>query len=320
MPLVIKSEDKETSAPHLALTHEAQGFSANNRHVSLLMKSDAVMTDEVLQMFKSLGIVDINKAGYYSTIRNALQSSVQDKFGDDDSWSYIEDFNDTEVIFCTKNDMYSVSYTMTGDMAVLGDLANPVTAVISYSTSDGKMLLSEDAEDKLEEGVYSLLTKTLNHKTTQEHLIKVFKEKAKNNQQEVELLEQEIKKAVEAAEKILKAQLQSKEEELLKAHEEIKTFKAEKEEVLAKSRKAAISDVEKDEAAAEELFKSLQALPEEAFDAVIKALKKKVEQVEQSDLLKEVGSKGREVTPEKPEGVNKTADLLKAQFQKEGAK
>lgn len=320
MPLVIKSEDKEVSSPHLALTHEAQGFSANNRHVSLLMKSDAVMTDEVLQMFKSLGIVYINKAGYYSTIRNALQSAVQDKFSDDDSWSYIEDFNDTEVIFCTKNEMYSVSYTMTGDMAVLGDLAKPVTAVISYSTSDGKMLLSEDAEDKLEEGVYSLLTKTLNHKTTQEHLIKVFKEKAKNNQQEVELLEQEIKKAVEAAEKILKAQLQTKEEELLKAQEEIKTFKIEKEEVLAKARKSAIGDVEKDEAAADELFKSLQALPDEAFDAVIKALKKKVEQVEQSDLLKEVGSKGREVTLEKPDGINKTADLLKAQFQKEGAK
>lgn len=319
MPLVIKSEGEPTLSPHLALTHEAQGFSANNRHVSLLMKSDAVVTDEVLQMFKSLGIVDINKAGYYSTIRNALQSAVQDKFQDDDSWCYIEDFNDSEVIFCTKNEMYSVNYTMTGDVATLGDLAKPVTAVISYSTSDGKMLLSEDAEDKLEEGVYSLLTKTLNHKTTQEHLIQVFKEKAKNNQHEVDLLEQEIKKAVEAAESILKAQLQEKEAELLKAQEEIKTFKAEKEEVISKARKSAVADVEKDEKEAEELFKSLQALPDETFDAVIKALKKKVEQVEQSDLLKEVGNKGREVVPEKPQGENLTAQLLKNQFQK-GAK
>lgn len=319
MPLVIKSEGDPTSAPHLALTHEAQGFSANNRHVSLLMKSDAIVTDEVLQMFKSLGIVDINKAGYYSTIRNALQSSIQSKFGEDDSWVYVEDFNDSEVIFCAKSEMYSVSYTMSGDAAVLGDLAKPVTVVISYSTSDGKMLLSEDAEDKLEEGVYSLLTKTLNHKTTQEHLIQVFKEKAKNNQQEVELLEQEIKKAVEAAETILKAQLHTKEQELLKAYEEIQLFKNEKEEVLAKSRKAAIGEVENDEGVAEELFKSLQTLPEEAFDAVIKALKKKVEQVEQSDLLKEVGNKGREVVPEKPQGENLTAQLLKNQFQK-GAK
>ena len=74
------------------------------------------------------------------------------------------------------------------------------------------------------------------------------------------------------------------------------------------------------EAAAEELFKATKDMPEESFAVIVKALQKEKEKVEQSDLLKEVGNKGREVVPEKPEGANKTADLLKAQFQKEGAK
>lgn len=316
MPLIIKSEQEENNTPHLALCHEAQGYSANKRHVSLLMKSDATITDEVLKAFKSLGIVDIHKAGYYRETMQLLQSAVQENYGDKDSWTYVEDFNDTSVIFCTDSEMYATNYTMTDGKAVLDPMATPVTVVISYSTSDGEMLLSEDAEDKLEEGVYSLVTKTLNNKTTQEHLIKVFKEKAKNNQKEVELLEQEIKKAVEAAEAILKAQLKEKDEALVKAQEEIKAFKEEKAESVAKARKAAIASVEKDETEAEELFKSLNELSDEAFERVIKNLQKQAEKLEQSDLFKETGKKGQEVVPEKPEGKNLTAELLKKQFQK----
>lgn len=307
--------DPKKKTPHLALTHkELQGGSANGRNVSLLMKSDVEITEEMLKSFEALGIKDINKAGYYSSIRNALQAAVSDKYQDDDSWSYIEDFNDTEVIFCTKNEMYSVNYTMSGTIAVLGDLANPVTAVISYSTSDGKMLLSEDAEDKLEEGVYSLLTKTLNNKTTREHLIKVFKEKAKNNQQEVELLEQEIKKAVDAAEAILKAQLKEKESDLEKALEEVAVFKAEKLEVVAKARKQAIAEFEKDEAKAEELFKSIQSLPQEAFDVVVKAMKDKSDMLENSDLFVQ---KSKNTDVEDVVVDNATAAILKAKYQKQ---
>lgn len=314
MTLIIKTKD-DSKRPHLALTHkELQGGSANGRNVSLLMKSDAAITEDVKKALVALGIKDINKAGYYSSIRNALQAAVADKFQDDDSWSYIEDFNDTEVIFCTKNEMYSVNYTMSGNMAVLDDLASPVTAVISYSTSDGKMLLSEDAEDKLEEGVYSLLTKTLNNKTTQEHLIKVFKEKAKINQHEVELLEQEIKKAVEAAEAILKTQLTEKETALTKALADLEVFKTEKLEAVTKARKQTIAEFEKDEAKVDELLKSLEALPQEAFDVVVKSLKEKVDMMENSDLFIKK-SKNTDV-----DGVvtdNATAAILKAKYQKQ---
>jgi hypothetical protein len=47
MPLIIKTKD-DSKRPHLALTHkELQGGSANGRNVSLLMKSDVAITDEV---------------------------------------------------------------------------------------------------------------------------------------------------------------------------------------------------------------------------------------------------------------------------------
>lgn len=106
--------------------------------------------------------------------------------------------------------------------------------------------------------------------------------------------------------------------ELVKAQEIIKQFEQEKAETIVKARKAAIATVEADEAAAEELLKSLETVPEETFEAVIKALKKKEEKVEQSDLMKELGTNGREAVTEAPV-ENKTAELLKKQFEK-GAK
>jgi len=128
------------------------------------------------------------------------------------------------------------------------------------------------------------------------------------------------KAALEAAiQKAVSDAVSEKDVQLTKAFSEIEAFKNEKEEAVAKSRKAAIGDVEKDEAAAEELFKATKDMSEESFSIIVKALQKEKEKVEQSDLLKEVGNKGREVVPEKPQGENLTAQLLKNQFQK-GAK
>lgn len=319
MPLVIKDK-KAKKKPHLALTHKDQGYSANNRPTSLLMKSGVEITPEITKALESLGVSGlVNKSMFASKISEALSSAVREAFGDDDHWLYVEDYNDSIVLFCSEGGLFSVDYSLVDGKVTLGDLAKPMTRSISYEPTTGEMLLSEDAEDKLEEGIYSLVTKALQNKDTQEHLKLVF-EAQELKKSEVEILEQEIKKAVEAAEKILKSQLQEAEMELLKTKEELQLLKTEKEEAVTKARKAAIADVEKDEAVADELLKSLQPLSDDAFAVVIKSMKTKEEKVEHSDLLKEVGSKGREVTPEKPEGANKTADLLKAQFQKEGAK
>jgi hypothetical protein len=215
MPLVIKSEDGSERTPHLALTHKKlQGGSANNRNVSLLMKSDAEMTEDVIKAIAELGVDDF---------------SVQAETAGD-----------------------SVTLEPSGDTAV-------------------------DVEKS-------------------------------NN--EVILLQEEIQKAVEAAESVLKAQLVEKETALQKALEEVSAYKVEKEQVVTKARKDAIAEVEKDEAKADELFKSLEVLSQEAFDVVIKSLKAKDQVVEDSDLFVQK-SKNSDLDVEEESG---TAAILKAKY------
>lgn len=125
-----------------------------------------------------------------------------------------------------------------------------------------------------------------------------------------------VTKAVHEAE-ILKAASEAvaaKEVELQKALEQITAFQAEKKEVIAKARAAAISEVEKDEKAAEALLKSLEAVSDESFEVVIKSLKAKEEKLEDSDLFVKK-SKNTEV--EEPESENATSAILKAKYAKQ---
>lgn len=307
MSLVIKSNDEDNKSPHLALCHEAQGFSANNRHVSLLMKSGIEITEEITKALEVLGVSDLNKA-YYSQLRTKLQEAVKSKFGEEDEWLYVEDFNDSVVIFCNEKGIYSVGYSLVDGEYVVEDLANPVTSVLTYEPTTGNMLLSEDAEDKLEEGVYSLVTKALDNKETKEHLVDMFK----SIQNEVLALQEEITKAVEAAEKVLKAQLQEKEEALQKALEKVESFEKAEKEKVEKARKEAIALVEKDAEQAEALYKSLESVSDEAFDVVIKSMKAKEEKLEDSDLFKQ---KSKQMEVDKEESA--TAVLLKQKYAKQ---
>lgn len=307
MPLIIKAKGK----PHLALTHnELQGGAANGRNVSLLMKSDVELTPEITKALEALGI---NKSMYASKISEALSSAVREAFGDDGHWLYVEDYNDSIVLFCSEGGLFSTTYSLVDGKVTLGDLAKPMSRVISYEPETGEMLLSEDAEDKLEEGIYSLVTKALQNDKTKEHLVEMFKAQ-ELKKSEVEILEQEIKKAVDAAEAILKAQLTAKETELTKALSDLEVFKAEKLEVVAKARKQAVAEFEKDEAKADELVKSLEALPQEAFDVVIKSLKEKVDMMENSDLFIK---KSKNTDVDDVVVDNATAAILKAKYQKQ---
>jgi hypothetical protein len=276
------------------------------------MKSDlANVSEEILKSLEALGVSEVKKAAFYSQMRAVLQHAVREKFKpDEDDWLYVEDFNDSVVIFCNDKGLYSVGYTLVNGEAVIAELANPVTGVLVYTPATGNMLLSEDAEDKLEEGVYSLVTKSLQNSTTVEHLTSMFKAQELSKQNEVILLQEEIQKAVEAAESVLKAQLVEKETALQKALEEVSAYKVEKEQVVTKARKDAIAEVEKDEAKADELFKSLEVLSQEAFDVVIKSLKAKDQVVEDSDLFVQK-SKNSDLDVEEESG---TAAILKAKY------
>ena len=312
MPLVIKDKEGKKS-PHLALTHmELQGGSANQRNVSLLMKNKEELTEEVVKALEGLGIdpQQLNKAAFYSQLRTQLQNAVKEKFGEDDEWLYVEDFNDSVAIFCNDKGVFSVEYSNVNGEITVGDLANPVMSVLSYEPTTGKMLLSEDAEDKLEEGVYGLVTKALENQESVEH----FKEVFKSLEQRKQILQEEIQKAVEEAQAVLKAQIVEKEEALQKALSKLAEIEQVQKEAVEKSRKDAIAAVEADVEKAAELFKSLEPLSDEAFASVVKALGEKNKQVEESDLFVQ---KSKQMEVEEPKEENATAVLLKQKYAKQ---
>lgn len=274
MPLEITKTESKKSTPHLALTHnEIQGGAANGRNVSLLMKSGVEFTEEVQKALQALGI---NKA-FYGQIRDSISSALQEAFAEDDEYVWLEDFDETKAIFSNCEGLFAVGYSVQDGKAVVDALATPVDRVVSYNPVDGKLLLSEEAEEGIEDGVYALVAKALKNKETQDRLAKLF------NKSEVSTLNEEIKKAVAEVETLLKAQLQEKEEALTKALAKVEEL--EKGAVL-KAREEALSfvtDVEK----REELVKSLAALDETAFATVVKAMEAASKVQEESELFKQ---------------------------------
>lgn len=308
MPLVIKDKEGKKS-PHLALTHkELQGGSANGRNVSLLMKNKEELTEEVVEALAILGIAPqlLNKAAFYSEIRTAITTVLREKYADDKEWLYVEDFNDSVVIFCNDKGIFSADYSYVNGEVTVSDLASPVISVLKYEPTSGKMLLSEDAEDKLERGVYSLVTKALENQESVEH----FKEVFKSLEQRKQILQEEIQKAVEEAQAVLKAQIVEKEEALQKALEKLAEIEKAQKEAVEKSRKEKLEAVVGAEA--EELFKAIGELPEEAFAAVVATLEKKAQVEKESDLFIEKGVSGEGDAPKQEEaGLALVGELIK---------
>lgn len=132
-------------------------------------------------------------------------------------------------------------------------------------------------------------------------------------------MQEEIQKAVQSAELVLKAQfeevIKAKDEEILKAKAKIEEFEKAQVEAVAKARKEAIAAVEKDAEQAEALFKSLEAVSAEAFDVVIKSMKAKEAKLEESDLFVEKGANSEEAADKQQEKVD-TMSVLKAKYSK----
>lgn len=178
-----------------------------------------------------------------------------------------------------------------------GGPANGMTTLITKATDD----ISEEALDKamssIHEGESTVETPSIETE---------------------EIMQEEIQKAVAAAEETLKAQfkveLESKEMELQKALELVAQFQQKEKDVVVKQRKEAIASVEPDAEKAEVLFKSLETLDSESFEAVIKALKDKSKLVEETDLFVQ---KSKQMEVEEPVGENATAVLLKQKYAKQ---
>ena len=288
----------ESSGSHVALVHKEQGGPAN-LYTTLLTKSTGGITDQ--QVASELALIE--KAKLDSKIRQELQDAVKAKFQDDDEWLYLEDFDDSRVFFWRENSLYVANYRMDrNEQYIVEDMATSVEKDWFY-VETGKVILSEVAKDKLEDGEYVLVNKALNNPETNtrvEKALVAFTEKK-------EKMQEEIQKAVAAKD----AEIAALQAELAKAQEIVKAAEAEKKANMLKAREAKVQEFLKDGAV--ELVKSTEALNDEAFEQVLKALGVQKAAVEESGLMDEMSNPNAAEVQE----VNKTAEIIKAKYAKQ---
>ena len=268
--------------PHLAITHnELQNGSANGRNVSLLLKSDAEITEEIAALIEKVsGVkVEVNKASY-ETIRTNLRTALKEKYETKDpySWLYVEDFDSNNVVFSYDDGLFYTSYTLSGVEVTVGSEAVEVSRVVSYVEGENKIVLTDTLKE-LDSGVYSLIVKSFDSISKNEKLVDVIKSKEKGKKMD------EIQKAVDAATTPLKTELEKAQADLKAALDQVQAFEKAAQEQKESARKSAIAEFVKEEAEVEALLKSTAALDDEAFEVIVKTFKGKAEQVEKSDLF-----------------------------------
>ena len=292
----LKNFSFESVGSHVALVGPVVG-SAANEYTTILTKSTKEITDQ--QVASELALIE--KAKLNSQVQQELSAAIKQKFQDDDEWLYLEDFDDVNAFFWRENSLYMVSYSLgQNEEYVIADEAKSVEKEWFY-VETGKVVISEQAKDKLEDGEYVLVNKALNNPETASRVVKALTDFTEKK----EKMQEEIQKAVAAKDAEI-AQLKA---DMAGLQEIVKAAEAAKKEALLKSREAAVGAVLKEGAV--ELVKSTEALNDEAFAQIIKALGVQKAAVEQSDLMTEV-SKATAAT--EPTEKNTTAEIIKARY------
>ena len=292
--------DFSSEGAHIALVGPIVGGPANQQK-TVLWKSTS--TDDITDQQVASELALIEKAKLNSQIRQELSDAVKSKFQDDDEWLYLEDFDDSRVFFWRENSLYVANYSVdNNEQFIVEDTATSVEKEWFY-VETGKVILSEVAKDKLEDGEYVLVNKALNNPETNtrvEKALVAFTEKK-------EKMQEEIQKAVAAKDTEIAA-LQA---ELAKAQEIVKAAEAEKKANMLKAREAKVQEFLKDGAV--ELVKSTEALDEEAFEQVLKALGVQKAAVEESGLMDEMSNPNAAEVQQ----ISKTAEIIKAKYAKQ---
>lgn len=254
--------------PHLALTHSEQGFSANNRPISLLMKSGIKLTDELIKSIETLGlseVSEIKKAISFQTQKDLLRKAIEESFCEKDhygccEWCYVEDFDDANIVFWKGCELYQTSYVINADWTVtLGDVASPVIELKSYAVIGGELKINEEVMDAIEEGMATVVMKAFEDKDKSVEITKSYFSKIKTETPvEVEVVKENIKPSEEPINKnkentmtevvdfTKSAEYQELHKSLTAMQEELQKAREEKENILKAKEaedKAAMLDV-----------------------------------------------------------------------------
>ena len=291
----LKNFNFEATGSHVALCSK-DNPGANN-YTTLICKQTGDITDT--QVAEQIALIE--KAKYSSQVKAAIESAIREKY-DDNEWVYVEDYNDTEAIFWKDDSLYSVAYTVDQDENyILAEIANEVKREYIYSPT-GKVEISEDAEKKLEEGVYVLVAKAL---STPETIGRAEQALATYNKKK-EKMQEEIQKAVEAKD----AEIAKLQADMASLQEIVKAAEAEKKANTLKSREGQVAALLKEGAV--ELVKSTETLNDEAFAQIVKALSVQKAAIEESGLMNEISNPDAAAA----QGINKTQEIIKARYAK----
>jgi hypothetical protein len=299
---------------HVALVSKQQGGPANGHDYALVMKATGFSQEFVTKMQQVRVTMELPEFlrkffnVYYEDAEVLARMmgyvEVEDEVEDTDSY---EDWYENRIQ--ERLDQFEVlkslneSKDIAADILALGE--DKYLKVLKSQSKLEKVLAkieknsAKAAKAKAEEGSTEAVAKAKQSDETQTKVEPSENvNKGKNYMDELE----EIKKANDT----IKV-------ELAKALEELNVFKAEKQEMIRKSRFDKLKAAVKDEAKAESLFKALSLLESDAeFDASVEVLAGMQAIVEKSEMFKETGATvDVEDTPVAESQVSK---VLKAKY------
>lgn len=290
----------EHEGAHVALVLNSQGGPANGI-TTLITKSTSDISDQQVEQQLKL----IEKAKFVSEQRTELTKAVKAAFESAYEWLYVEDFSEDTVVFSADGGMFTVGYSLSSNGEyVFEDTATGVEWK-SILVENGSLKLSADAQSKLNEGVYSLVTKALNNPETKGRVEETLKTILEKENMELEV---QIQKAVDAATSPLTEKITALEKSLSIAESALKEVEEQKKAALLKSREEAVAVFDKDGAA--ELVKATAALSDDEFAVLTKSLGLKHQALADSDLM----SQKSDPASKPVEEANTTAEILKARY------
>lgn len=293
---------------HLALCSKSQG-AANNWNKALIMKGHN-FSPEIIQKMQAvqvtMSIPDFLKKFFWLMEEDAKflasimgyveppEDESQESIDDYNEWvkDNFESFSIIKSLHESKNLPESLS-KLTGEqyLSVLNDQSVIEKALKEFA--DGSKP-DADTSTKTVEKVEASASK----------VTKTKKEKNMTQATAPEMVEKAALTAIEKAMEDTKVELQ-------KALAQVKQFEEEKKQAVVKSKTDAITALVKDEKQAEVLVKAALALDkQEDFEALVGVVKALVEQVDKSDLFKEVGASASADEEKQDEGF--VAQILKA--------
>ena len=300
---------------HLALCSKSQG-AANNWNKALIMKGHN-FSPEIIQKMQAvqvtMSIPDFLKKFFWLMEEDAKflasimgyveppEDESQEAVDDYNEWvkDNFESFSIIKSLHESKNLPESLS-KLTGEqyLSVLNDQSLIEKALKEFA--DGSKPEANTSATNVEK------TKV---EASASKVTKTKKEKNMTQATAPEMVEKAVLTVLEKAMDEQKVQLQ-------KALDMVKAFEDEKKQAVIKSKTDAVTALVKDAKQAEVLVKAALALDkQEDFEALVGVVKALVEQVDKSDLFKEVGASAS--ADESKQEESKLAQVIKSKYPKQ---